>query len=98
MALSNIFREPRRELIEQGIGTLVVLGIVAGWCAVGTVICWVDRYPLSNSTAEFAASMALALPVIALAVAILFLSHALGEWACNRLEAAGIHLRPRQRK
>jgi hypothetical protein len=28
MALSNVLREPRRELIEQGLGILVVVGVI----------------------------------------------------------------------
>jgi hypothetical protein len=99
MALSNIFREPRREITES------VVGIAAAGAVIGGGL-WLDYEAalwLGASKADGICLCMAFLPLGVILTAILLMSvleltHDLGDKLCTRLEAAGIYLRPRQRK
>ena len=93
MALSNIFREPRREITESVVGitvfSLIVVGPIAlAWYAANDSIRQDHDMPWGG----------VFIIMILLQLAAAAGTHALGEAVCNRLQRAGIHLRPRQRK
>ena len=102
MTISNIRREPRREITESlvGIGVFAVLSAIDFGLAV-----WGHADDPSHSTLEWACMWFFALAFLAVVVAIALLvvkvfllaTHAIGESVCNSLETRGIRLRPRQR-
>ena len=96
MALSNIFREPRREITESVVG-LVVFGAFA----------WADYYVARwfqdvtggwHDGCPWPIGMMLGLLVGFLAMCLLIITHGIGDGICNALQRRGIHLRPRQRR
>jgi hypothetical protein len=82
MALSNILREPRREITETLVGLLVIGILVASGTAFGV---WVHTHFTTT-------------PVELGMVVGLFPFHNVGEDICNWLERNGVYLRPRNRK
>jgi hypothetical protein len=97
MALSNILREPRREITE----TLMGLAILA-------VPIWLDyRFAIwfeittgatnPRDPCPWPVGMIFGAIFAAVLVAVLFVIHALGNVTCNTLEAHGVQVRPRQR-
>jgi hypothetical protein len=97
MALSNIFREPRRELIEQGVGLVGFTGLVLCDQAAAAIMCLVVDGTTSVEAAEWAVASAMAIPLGFMIVGVMVLMHAAGEALCNSLQSRGVHLRPRQR-
>jgi hypothetical protein len=99
MALSNIFREPRREITETGIGLAIVAVPGAADFCFGL---WVHReYPPNTLSDGMVSGLVLLVGIgilMFLCACLLRVSHALGEAICDKLEGVGIHLRPRQRK
>jgi hypothetical protein len=105
MALSNIFREPRREITESAIG-IVCLG--AGLAAIVAidygVARWLNRLcgfgPMH--VGDFALwSVAIGLGGFFLGGLLYLaahLTHEAGENVCDWFEDRGIHLRPRRRR
>ncbi len=99
MALSNILREPRREITESLIG-LAVLGVPIG--ADVAFALWlqsVDEH-LAFTYAMFLGLVTLAIGslVVGVLTFIAFGVHAVGEAICDELEQHGIHLRPKTRR
>lgn len=103
MALSNIFREPRRELTETGIGTAV---FAVGAIPVAFLDHWVAMNVIQPSPGQTDLPIIVAAHVLAMllcimgAVAVAGLAvfiHFIGEEICDALQTAGIHLRPRKR-
>src|SRR5690349_5692998 len=96
MALSNIFREPRREIIETvvGIGALVPFGVVDYYFGRFLQESTPDHPPL-------VAGMMLGILVIPFAAFFLVVAaavvHGIGEEVCGALQNRGVHLRPRNR-
>ena len=90
MALSNILKEPRREITEQLVGTLVIFGLPVADAIFAHCAPW-DMMGIGLSLGTI-----LALGVAAV-VAVANIVHAIGEATCNALEARGVHLRPRRR-
>lgn len=100
MALSNIFREPRREITESAVGMFVGCGFVG---AIGFSDYWVATWFYQATGSEHGGcpvplGMVLGLmtlvvlsPVIFLFV---FLTHELGDAICNGLDQLGLRLRP----
>ncbi len=94
MALSNIFREPRREITESVVG-LAIFGVVvwgdyifARWCQTwddSSLLFWMFMGALGAMTSVTAA------------IVVLFATHVLGDFICSVLEDSGIRLRPRRR-
>ncbi len=86
MALSNIFREPRREITETAVG-IVAIGvfispILATWH-------WEEL--------NFAWLLIIVLVLFLPTIFFIIGAHAIGEDICDALERRGIHLRPRRR-
>lgn len=96
MALSNIRKEPRREVTESAVGLL----LVSWWC-VGTA--WLAKTMAClvwQSTAVFelrSMGLLIAFMLSAWCLLGLLLHHAMGEVACDLLDDVGIRLRPKRR-
>lgn len=92
MALSNIFREPRREITETAVG----LGIFGALAFVDYVfarrlqLAIGDNFPLGIA-------MVVTAVVILVAVLVFVFVHSLGEAICNTLARRGLELRPKRR-
>jgi hypothetical protein len=102
LALSNIFREPRREITETVVGVIIPL-------LLGYGLYWYSSYSYDNgdivcSDCGRASNIIIGMVLVGLMVFMfgLFISiaahaiHALGEWLCDVLERRGIRLRPRR--
>ena len=113
MALSNIKREPRREITEQAIGLLFILAYV-GWIAYSVHLAKVWNPPLYCKPGVASCTVAEAvsdywrepgdfLITLALSLGIwllypfLLLMHAFGEMVCGWMTALGFDPRPKQR-
>ena len=99
MALSNIFKEPRREITETIVGVLTI-GIV------GPTILIIDYYYAKwladhmphPEPADVVFCMIFVGPAsLFLLVMSLVFIHAIGETICDKLQRRGIELRPKQR-
>jgi len=95
MSLSNIFREPRREITESAIG-LAIFGL-ALWGDYELGVSYHEAAGGSVGEGMLGGAILAAFVIIATTI-VAYTTHALGEWICNRVEDAGIHLRPRVRK
>lgn len=95
MALSNMLREPRREITESVVGLLIfaVYMSVSYWFALW--ICEQDRATPFAVAMVFSMLGVFYVPFALMAV--MFVVHVAGDIACDMLEAIGVHLRPRQR-
>lgn len=103
MALSNIFREPRRELTESVIGILGVSGLLWLDYQFG---CWLQAEIVAHSSYKnaaeywsgfFIAGMVLGVIGVFVTWLLLVFAHALGEEICNFLDRRGLKLRPKRR-
>ena len=101
MALSNIFREPRREITESLVGIAVVavpLGL-AWWFGE-----WLNEITSSYEEGAmpvflgFIVGCLLEFVTFLLVTGFLELTHAIGDAICDTLERRNIHLRPRVRR
>ena len=99
MALSNIFKEPRRELTEQAIGTGAVLMGIAAFCLADNWLA--DSLVRQDSPGEWWGARVLAVGVLIIGAiltrGLTLLAHQIGDSICNAFQARGIHLRPRNR-
>lgn len=96
MALSNLRREPRREIIEQIVGVTLFVGVMTvdyafvSWLGPqtkGDLILGMIGVPLVGGALGF--------------IAIMFLTHGIhliGEFGCAILAAVGADPRPKQRR
>jgi hypothetical protein len=95
MALSNIFREPRREITEQLIGAVVVLGYGYADYRFGR---WVEVTTLGHQR-DFdlliVSMLGGVLGTIVIGGLILYM-HWIGEGICDRLARRGLELRPKR--
>lgn len=92
MALSNIGREPRREITEQIAGTLALaLYVVAAYLVVTEIFGATRTVDKIFGTFFFGLVMLVVIP------GLIFSTHAIGEVVCDWLKAARIDPRPRQR-
>jgi len=95
MALSNMRREPRREITETVVGLALVATLPAADCVFAA--CVHDPYGFWDGMGLGVVLLgAIALGLILLC-ALALIIHALGEATCNALERGGVQLRPRQR-
>jgi hypothetical protein len=94
MALSNIFREPRREITESAIG-LAIIGayLYADYCF-GV---WFQT-ATGRDHALRVAGMAIGLLITCIAALMILVTHWLGEFVCDSLADRGLELRPRRRR
>jgi hypothetical protein len=114
MALSNIGREPRREITEQVFGLVFVMAY-AGWvaysvhlsnvwhpplyCKVGATSCTVAEAEWSWWKEPFNFQITFGLSIgIWLIYPALLFMHFLGEIVCGWLTTLGIDPRPKQRR
>lgn len=104
MALSNIFKEPRREITETLVALSIVLPVAAGFLYADYH--FACRFSIATGDPRHAdvlfwlgmfIGFLAGLMVLMMAVFAAVATHALGESICNRLQEAGIQLRPRQR-
>ena len=95
MALTNIFREPRREITESLFGILLVGGYL-----------WLDflfaRCVVDENSHDYAGDVVFCmfggfLGTIAL-IGLIFFTHFVGEEICGAMRRAGFDPRPRNRK
>lgn len=101
MALSNILREPRREITEQAVGSVVVIGFLALIPIAGLVMSLICDGTTEVSWSEFAlccllGSFGFTLGFVLIAVLVV-VAHEIGEYVCAALDRRGIYLRPTQR-
>lgn len=112
MALSNIGREPRREITEQVAGLLFILAYI-GWVIFSVhlsrvlyiphhCIYYTDGSCRGDDTRYFADQgdflITLGLSIgIWLIYPFLLIMHGIGEWVCDLLRACNIDPRPKNR-
>jgi len=95
MAITNIFREPWREIVETIVGVLAVVPFFYGtyW-----LTGWVNWGPYPPPYALRFVIMGLCLFVgCFLSFLVLFIVHEIGDNVCNALDRRGLRLRPRDR-
>lgn len=97
MALSNIVREPRRELVEQAFGLVAVIGLLVGDLIVALGLCLLFDGTIYAPWQDIVLSMVFAVPIIAAGVFLVGLMHRLGEEVCDFLADRGFDPRPTQR-
>jgi hypothetical protein len=100
MALSNIFREPRREITESAIGisafVLIVIGPLAiAWHSANAVAATDPHTPF---LLIFVFVIIIELIVVVVVAGLTLLTHAIGEGVCNALARRGVELRPKVRR
>jgi hypothetical protein len=93
MALSNIFREPRREITEQVIGTIsIILFVAADYGILEWLGGWHHNYGLLVLSMLLIGCGMILIPVVVFGGC-----HVIGELVCAGLDAAGLDPRPRNR-
>jgi len=106
MALSNILKEPRREITESLTGIVVFSVVMIPFAWADYLIAVHIRTVTGHRPDElliiplvFATGLLTICAMVAISVGRLFLlgTHALGEVICTLLEKLGIQMRPRQR-
>ena len=96
MALSNIFREPRREIVETLVGVAAIS--VPVWLDYRFAVWFQEMTSLPNSLGcPLPVGMFFGLILAVLGAIVLVTVHTLGDLVCGALQNIGIHLRPRQR-
>lgn len=104
MALSNIFREPQREITESLLGFVVVGTVLAGIGLLDYPLAvWfydITGGPDGGCPVPLGMIMApiLLIAVVLVSILALMVVHAVGEGICDSLEEHGIRLRPRNRR
>lgn len=99
MALSNIFREPRREITETVVG--IVIAVPSIWLDYRFALqfpTWME--PPDIVAYWFCVALGMICGVlIPLALVLLLMAvHGIGNAVCNALQGHGLYLRPRQRR
>jgi uncharacterized membrane protein (DUF485 family) len=99
MALSNMLREPRRELTEQAVGMVVLaLALVPDYYAA----VWLQAHDTSKDFVPVAIWMIAAALIVGVGVFVLglvmYVIHQMGEGICDALARRGLELRPRERR
>ena len=98
MALSNMRREPRREITETVVGVIVFGAyVVADWYFAQ----WFQWVTGPQGAYPWPAGMVLGILVLtvgtAAVIALPFIVHNIGDFACEVLGLIGLDPRPRQR-
>lgn len=98
MALSNMLREPRRELTESVIGIIVFVAFTYADLRFAT---WIKQHTLGSGPDGLGLPIVIGMlagvaAIIGLAI-ILFVTHEVGDSVCNALAKGGLELRPKQR-
>ena len=96
MALTNILREPRRELTEQTFGFLAIGGFVALDLLIGTGFCLLLHGTVHVGKGEFTACCLVGVFIIFALAATVFIMHIIGEGICNAMARSGYDPRPQR--
>lgn len=88
MALSNIFREPRREITETVVGVTLAAPLI--WADYKAAV-WFEWF--TGGSHDGSVAFAIGLFLISGAAVVI---HTAGDIICDELEAHGIRLRPRR--
>lgn len=95
MALSNIFKEPRREIIETMAGIVVAAIVIVPLCLFS---CWFQSKTfIGDVWPGRITGMLVGIVSIVLMSGIAIVIHSIGEGVCESLDKRGLRLRPRQR-
>lgn len=105
MALSNVFREPRREITETLVGVgVVVLPVTLFFFLDYHFAVWLfAQTAKADGTGGIPLFAGMVLGTVGsvmggvLTAMLSVLVHAIGEDVCDALQRGGIHLRPRER-
>lgn len=104
MALSNIFNEPRREIIETVVGVTVLAAPVVVFLYLDYQFAlWLQEQTASGASSGMPIPMGMVSGAILGALLTLLsglaavIVHAAGEGFCNAMQRRGVHLRPRTR-
>lgn len=98
MALSNIFREPRREIIETAVGLAIMVVIFGADYAFARwleALCGLDSSGAARIPWLLGLVVGLGAGMIIMLLAML--THLIGEAVCDSLQEHGVRLRPRNR-
>lgn len=102
MALSNIFREPRREITESVVGIAAVAFVLGGFAWLDysiAVASWAQNGSHPNDFGDYLVGATFLLILGGIALGILtVMTHAIGEGICNSLARRGLELRPTRRR
>ena len=98
MALSNIFREPRREITESIIGIVAAIGVVGGGIWIDYRIgCWIESISGTGFWhTSWEVGMGLGFIGLCALIVAAEITHALGESICEALADKGYDPRPRR--
>ena len=98
MALSNMLREPRREITESLVGAGIIGGPIGAVWLFG--LWWHSEWPPDSVWGGMLMGL-LCLSGLAVAiwliVGVTVVLHEMGDAVCTALQARGVHLRPKQR-
>jgi hypothetical protein len=95
MALSNIFREPRREIIESVVGTIAVGAFLyLDW----KFACWFQSQAVPEEKGFRIIGVMAGIVVITVIYGLIKFAHWVGEGICELLEGHGLKLRPYPRE
>ena len=102
MALSNIFREPRREITESCLGIILLGGYIAADAAFGVWLqnrCGFERFSDGSvwHHVPWGLGMLIGIGITVAFVAVLLITHEIGEGVCDALAERGVELRPKVR-
>lgn len=96
MALSNIFREPRREITETVIGVLTIVPIT--WLDYQFAV-WFHKVSGGDEHGcPLILGMFFGVFVAIAFISFVFFIHTIGEVVCDKLCDRGLELRPKQRR
>lgn len=95
MALSNIFREPRREITESAVGIAIASIVIYGdwWFA-----CWFQETVAHDDKQIRVIGMLVGILAAIIITGLVFLTHWVGEEICDSLARRGLELRPKDRR
>lgn len=95
MALSNIFREPRREITESAVGLGLFSAFTFGDYQFAL---WFEGVTGGHQDGcPWSVGLLVGIALVLGSAIIIAVTHSLGEVTCNALQDRGIHLRPRKR-
>jgi hypothetical protein len=97
MALSNVFREPRRELTESLIGSAVVGGLLWLDYYVSRQVMLADPHAPPLIICMFIFGLVGLAGVALTFIVLVVLPHWVGEEICDFLSRRGLELRPKDR-
>jgi len=95
MALTNIFREPRREITESVIG-ITIIGAL-GYADLKFARWLQEVSGPGYNEVPWPLGMMVGLLVAAVFIFLLFLTHEVGDSICDALAERGLELRPKNR-